>query len=158
MLPILLVCHDKKQDTARNVLAAVQTDCHKAVLTESHVPALQDVMRNHDIGCVIILGEKPRIYDKIAIEPCAVADGVTLHTPLDCTTVSNLLCANGCQVYFSKGCAGTKANGFYAGCLQANIPCILIQLPTAKHLSDPKAAAKALDGLLQGLIGVPCAL
>ena len=131
MLPILLTAFEGQQNASRAVLEGIQTDCHKCILPNHKADAaalLLHTIHTTSAACVIMLGQKPRIKDKIAIEPVAVTADICLHTPMDCTVTKELLNAAGYAAYISDGCGNSYCNHVYYACLSEGINGIFLHI------------------------------
>lgn len=161
MLPILLAAFDGKQNPARLIAEQIQTECHKCILPndkEQSVQLLLETIRQTSAVCVVALGQKPGVRDKIAVEPSAKLQEHRLHTPLDCTVTAEILRACGYEAYVSRGCGSSYCNHLYYACLAEGINGIFLHTPTLTHISDLNAIIGAIDGYLQQIGSVPCAL
>lgn len=108
--------------------------------------------------CVVLLGQKPAIKDKIAFEPKADKNGKTLFTRMSCGSSVSLVKALHYNAYISKGCKGSECNRLYAECLERDINCILIQIPKKENISDFASITYAIEGYIEGLAGIPALL
>lgn len=161
MLPILLTAFAGTENTSAMVLQAIERDCRKLLLPANDADAeemLKETIRAEQPVCVIMLGQKPVICDKIAVEPSAMMNDTVLHTPMDCTMIRNLLTQAGCKAYLSKGCGNSACNHAYFVCLREKVNCIFLHIPTKENLPRPEAVVSALEALIDGLSGIPCML
>ncbi len=161
MLPILLTAFAGNENTSTMVLQAIRQECHKLLLPDCHAEAeemLKQTIRTVQPVCVIMLGQKPVIRDKIAVEPSAVMNEIKLHTSMDCTAVRNLITDAGYCAYLSKGCGNSICNHAYFVCLQEKVNGIFLHIPTKENLTRPEALVSALEALIDGLGGIPCML
>ena len=76
-----------------------------------------ETIREVNAVCVVLLGQKPCIKEKIAVEPTAERNGEILHTTLDVTVTAEKIKENGYSAYISKGCGNSYCNHIYYECL-----------------------------------------
>lgn len=160
MKNIILAGFDGKNNPARIVTEKAETGCTKLILPNDKrksAELLLDAVRRTNAVCVIMLGQKPVIKDKIAVEPTAQRDGDILRTPLDCTITAEKIRESGYNAYISKGCGTSYCNNIYYECLQNGTPCIFLHIPVMKNISDINAITRAVEGYISELGSVPCA-
>lgn len=161
MKNIILAGFDGRNNPARTVTEKAELDCTKLILPndkEKSAELLLETIQEVNAVCVIILGQKPCIKDKIAVEPTAEGCGNTLHTSLDVTVTAEKLKANGYNAYISKGCGNSYCNHIYYECLQSGTNCIFLHIPQMKNISDINALTKAVEGYIRELGSVPSML
>lgn len=161
MKNIILAGFDGRNNPARTVTEKAELDCTKLILPndkEKSAELLLETIQEVNAVCVIILGQKPCIKDKIAVEPTAEGCGNTLHTSFDVTVTAEKLKANGYNAYISKGCGNSYCNHIYYECLQSGTNCIFLHIPQMKNISDINALTKAVEGYIRELGSVPSML
>lgn len=161
MKNIILAGFDGRNNPARIITERAELDCTKLILPnnkEKSAELLLDTIRKANAVCVVMLGQKPAIKGKIAVESTAERCGNILHTPLDCTVTVQKIKESGYNAYISKGCGTSYCNHIYYECLQSGTPCIFLHVPTMNNIPDMTAIAKAVEGYMERLEGVPCAL
>ncbi|MBQ8903217.1 MAG: hypothetical protein IJY73_02820 [Oscillospiraceae bacterium] len=161
MKNIILAGFDGRDNPARTVTEKAELDCTKLILPndkEKSAELLLETIHRVNAVCVIILGQKPCIKDKIAVEPTSEGCGNTLHTSLDVTVTAEKLKANGYNAYISKGCGNSYCNHIYYECLQSGTNCIFLHIPQMKNISDINTLTKAVEGYIRELGSVPSML
>lgn len=158
---VILAGFDGKNNPAKLITNAADVPCRKLILqndTEQSVKVLFDEIDRTETSVVVMLGQKPCIKDKISVEPEARRGRETLRTPMDVTASAQLIRENGYAAYISRGCGSSCCNNIYFECLERGICCIFLHVPTADNISDIKALTKAIEGYINGIAGIPCAL
>lgn len=158
---VILAGFDGKNNPARVVTESVECGCRKVLLPndrELSVKALFDEVDRAETSVVVLLGQKPCIRDRIAVELCAKRVGEALHTPMDVTVSVELLKQNGYSAYISRGCGNSYCNHIYFECLNRGICCIFLHIPTMGNISDIAGLTAAVEGYISGIAGIPCAL
>ena len=158
---VLLAGFEGKKNPAKIITERVALPCRKVILPndrEKSVKALRDALSDKSITCVVMLGQKPAICDKIAVEPTASRNGHKLHTSMDVTAARGLLKAGGCNAYISKGAGNSYCNHIYYECLEIGANCVFLHVPTVDNISDMDKIIGAVEHFLSGLAGVPCAM
>ena len=158
---IILAGFDGRNNPARTVTEKAKLPCTKLILPndkEKAAELLLETMDKTKAVCVVILGQKPCIKDKIAVEPSAERGGNVLHTSLDVTITAEKLKANGYNAYISKGCGNSYCNHVYYACLESGVNCIFLHIPQMKNISDISALTKAVEGYIGELGSVPSVL
>lgn len=161
MKNIILAGFDGRNNPARTVTEKAELDCTKLILPndkEKSAELLLETIQEVNAVCVIILGQKPCIKDKIAVEPTAEGCGNTLHTSLDVTVTAEKLKANGYNAYISKGCGNSYCNHIYHESLKSGTNCIFLHIPQMKNISDINTLTKAVEGYIRELGSVPSML
>lgn len=161
MKNIILAGFDGKNNPARIITEKAEINCTKLILPndkEKSAELLLETIKKVNAVCVVMLGQKPLIKQKIAVEPVAERDGHTLHTPLDCTVTVQKIRENGCEAYISKGCGTSYCNHIYYECLASGTNCIFLHVPTCENITDICAFTKAIEEYIKNLGSVPCAL
>ena len=155
---IILAGFDGRNNPARTVTEKAKLPCTKLILPndkEKAAELLLETMDKTKAVCVVILGQKPCIKDKIAVEPTAERCGNVLHTSLDVTITAEKLKANGYNAYISKGCGNSYCNHVYYECLENGTNCIFLRIPQAKNISDINALTKAVEEYIKDLEAYP---
>ena len=158
---IILTGFEGKNNPSQTIVEKISLPCRKLILPndcDSATKLLQDEIDRAETGVVIMLGQKPCIKDKIAVEPCACLNGETLRTALDVTVSAELIRKRGYSAYISRGCGNSYCNHVYYHCLKSSVNCIFLHIPTAYNISDPAALTAAVEGYINGIAGVPAAL
>ncbi|MBQ8842107.1 MAG: hypothetical protein IJZ65_05700 [Ruminiclostridium sp.] len=161
MSNIILSGFDGKNNSARIVTEKISFPCDKLILPndrEKSAEMLLKTIKEKNASCVVVLGQKPLIKDKIAVEPTAKKDGDMLHTTMDCTVTKEIIERYGCKAYISKGCGNSYCNSIYYECLKSGINCIFLHIPSVDNISDKAIVIKAIEGYLSELGQVPCML
>ncbi len=161
MKNVILTGFNGKNNSARIITEKVNSDCTKLILPnhkEKSAELLLKAIRETDAVCVVMLGQKPRIKAKIAVEPTAERYGKTLHTPLDCTVTAEILKENGYDAYISGGCGNSYCNHIYYECLSEGVNAVFLHVPVIDNIPDINAVIKAVEGYINGLDRVPCTL
>ena len=161
MKNVILAGFDGKNNPARIITEKSITGCTKLILPndkEKSAELLLRTIKETDAVCVVMLGQKPVIKQKIAVEPTAGRNGKFLHTPLDCAVTVHKIRENGCDAYISKGCGTSFCNHIYYECLESGINCIFLHVPTYENITDIDAVIKAVEGFVNELGSVPCML
>ena len=161
MKNIILAGFDGRNNPARTVTEKAELPCTKLILPndkEKAAELLLATVRRVDAVCVVILGQKPCIKNKIAVEPTAERCGNVLHTPLDVTVTAEKIRGNGYDAYISKGCGNSYCNHVYYECLENGTNCIFLHIPQAKNISDIDALTKAVEEYIKDLGSVPAVL
>ena len=158
---VILAGFDGKNNPARMITENANVPCRKVMLPNDRaqsVNALFSEIDSADTSVVVILGQKPCIRNKIAVEPSASCGCETLRTPMDVTVSAELIRENGYAAYISKGCGNSYCNHIYFECLKRGVCCIFLHVPTLNNISDIKALTRAIEGYVNGIAGIPCAL
>lgn len=161
MKNIILAGFDGRSNPARTVTERAELSCTKLILPndkEKAAELLIETIRKTNAVCVIMLGQKPCIKDKIAVEPTAEKCGNALYTSLDVTVTAEKIRANGYNAYISKGCGNSYCNHVYYECLESGTNCIFLHIPQMKNISDINALTKAVEGYIGELGSVPSVL
>ncbi len=161
MTNIILAGFDGRNNPARTITEKAELNCTKLILPndkEKSAELLLETIRRVNAVCVVMLGQKPCIKDKMAVEPTAERCGNILHTSLDVTVTVEKLKANGCNAYISKGCGNSFCNHIYYECLQSGVNCIFLHIPQMKNIFDINALTKAVEGYIKELGSVPSML
>lgn len=158
---IILAGFDGKNNPARIITEKVGRPVSKIILpndTEKSAELLLRKIEEKNAVCVVILGQKPNITDKIAVEPFAKKDGEKLGTRMCCRSSVNLIKSLGYNAYISKGCGNSYCNSIYYECLEKGVNCIFLHVPTLDNISDIGAITEAVGGYIDGLAGIPALL
>lgn len=159
MKNVILAGFDGKENSARIITERADTDCTKLILPNDRKKSaelLLKTIKETNAVCVVMLGQKPRIKAKIAVEPTAERDGSVLHTPLDCTVTAEKISDNGYDAYISKGCGNSLCNHIYYECLANGTNGIFLHIPTIDNIPDMNGITRAVEGYLRELDSVPC--
>ncbi len=158
---IILAGFDGKDNPAKLITELADIPCRKLLLPndkQHSVELLMSEIHREETGCVVFLGQKPVIKNKISVERCAKKNGKKLYTPLDVTVSAQLIRDNGYAAYISENCGNSCCNHIYGICLENGINCIFLHVPYLKNINDINDIRKAVEGFLNGLAGIPCAL
>lgn len=158
----ILAAFEGAGNTSRIVLERVDMYPNCKVLLpndkQKSVEALTSAIKEYDPACVVLLGQKPVISDKIAVEASAKLCGEIRRTNMDVTTVTELIKSTGYEAYISDGCGASCCNHIYWHTLGMGINTIFLHVPCKQNLSDVNALVKAVEAVLEGLAGVPAML
>lgn len=158
---VILGGFDGKNNPARMITEKADAPCRKVILPndrEQSVRVLFDEIDRSDTNVVVMLGQKPCIRNKIAVEPSAACGCETLRTTMDVTVSAQLIRENGYAAYISRGCGNSYCNHIYFECLKRGVCCIFLHVPTLNNISDLSAITRAVEGYINGIAGIPCAL
>ena len=158
---VILAGFDGKCNPARIITERVDCGCRKLILPNDKDKSTELLLSEIDraeTGVVILLGQKPCICNKIAVEPTATLYGETLHTSLDVTVSAELIQQSSYPAYISRGCGTSCCNHIYFQCLKSGVNCIFLHVPMLKNISDIDAITKAIEGYIKGIAGVPAML
>ncbi len=161
MKNVILAGFEGCNNSASALVEKADLSCTKLILPNDYdksVKLLNDKIKEVSAVCVVILGQKPCISDKIAVEPSAKCNGESLHTKMDCTASVKLIKNNGYNAYISQGCGNSYCNNIYFECLKAGVNCIFLHVPYLKNISDFTALKAAIDGYINGIGGIPAYL
>lgn len=161
MKNIILAGFDGKHNPARIITEKADIPCTKVILPndkEQSADLLKKVISETNAVCVVMLGQKPAIKDKIAVEPTAKRGEEILHTPLDCAVTVKKIRESGYNAYISRGCGTSYCNHIYYECLKSGTNCIFLHVPMADNISDMSAIINAVEYYIKNLGGVPCVL
>lgn len=161
MKNIILAGFDGTNNSARIITEGVSLPCSKLILPndkEKSAELLLSEIRKKSAVCVVMLGQKPQISDKIAVEPRARENGEVLHTALDCTASVRLIKESGYDAYISKGCGNSYCSHIYYECLRSGVNCIFLHIPFMENISDIKRLTEAAEGFISGLSGIPACI
>lgn len=158
---ILLTCFEGKDNSSELIVKNAAVDCRKLILPndkEKSAELLRKTLKDKSIVCVVMLGQKGGICDKIAVEPAAKRGNSMLHTPMDVTVCRDVLKNNGYNAYISKGCGNSYCNHIYYECLETGVNCIFLHVPPVKGISDTKKIVNATEAFLKEISGIPAIL
>ena len=161
MKNIILAGFDGRNNPSRTVTEKAEISCTKLILPndkEKAVGLLLETIKKTKAVCVVILGQKPCIKDKIAVESMAERCGNVLRTSLDVTVTAEKIRKSGYNAYISKGCGNSYCNHVYYECLENGTNCIFLHIPQMKNISDINPLIKAVEGYIAELGSVPCVL
>ncbi len=158
---VILAAFDGKNSTAGMIAERISVPCRRVMLPcdkKQAAKALSDEIKRGETTVIIMLGQKPQICGKIAVEPCAGLDNEARRTGMDVGTVRRLLKEGGYPAYISRGCGSSVCGSVYFEALGAGVNCVMLNVPCAGNIGDIGAAAKAVEGLINGIAGVPVLL
>lgn len=161
MRNVILAGFDGENNPSRIIVERADLTCTKLILPNEKsesVNMLLSKIREVSAVCVVMLGQKPVIADKIAVEPSAEGKEGVLHTVMDCTASVKLIKSNGYSAYISRGCGNSYCNNIYYECLKSGVNCIFLHVPNMNNISDIKALISAVEGYINGLGGIPALL
>ena len=161
MKNIILAGFDGNNNPARVITEKADIPCTKLILPndkEKSAKLLLETIKETNAVCVIMLGQKPLIKDKIAVESTAKRGGDILHTALDCTVTVEKLRESGYSAYISHRCGTSYCNHIYYECLNSGANGIFLHVPTLSNISDINIITKAIECYINELGSVPCAL
>lgn len=159
---VILAGFDGKNNPARMITERAKVPCRKVILPndrDQSVRVLFDEIDRAETSVVIMLGQKPCIKNKIYVEPTAKRGCEVLITAMDVTVSTELIKASGYNAHIStKGCGTSYCNHIYYECLKRGVCCIFLHVPTLNNISDLRAITRAIEGYINGIAGIPCAL
>ncbi len=161
MKNIILAGFDGGNNPARIITEGAEINCTKLILPndkDKSAELLLEAVKKANAVCVVMLGQKPCIREKIAVEPSAGRDGEILRTPLDCTVTAEIIRANGYNAYISRGCGNSYCNHIYYECLKNGINGIFLHVPVISNIPDMEKITKAVEGYVKNLGNVPAML
>ncbi len=161
MKNVILAGFDGENNSARLIVERADVTCTKLILPNDKpksVSLLLSEIERVSAVCVVMLGQKPLITDKIAVEPSAKGKKGVLHTVMDCTASVKLIEKNGYSAYISRGCGNSYCNHIYYECLKSAVNCIFLHVPSLSNISDMSAIIQAVEGYIEGLDGIPALL
>lgn len=158
---VILTGFDGVNNSSRIAVEMADLSCRKLILPNDKLKAakilLEEIEKTSAV-CVVMLGQKPNIADKIAIEPMARGEKDVLKTNLDVTVSAELIKSLGYNAYISKGCGNSYCNHIYYNCLLSGTNCIFLHIPTLSNISDISELVKAIEGYIKVLSGIPAVL
>ena len=161
MKNIILAGFDGKNNPARIITEKADAICTKIILPNDKAQSadlMKKAIRETNPVCVVILGQKPSIKNKIAVEPTAKRGKEILHTSLDCTVTAEKIKESGYTAYISRGCGTSYCNHIYYECLKSGTNCIFLHVPMADNISEMSEIINAVEYYIENLGGVPCVL
>ncbi len=161
MKNVILTGFDGDCNSSNALVEKADIDCTKLILPDDKaesVRILNEKIKEVSAVCVVMLGQKPVIADKIAVEPCAKKDGDKLYTKMDSTASAKLIKSLGYNAYISKGCGTSYCNNIYYECIETGVNCIFLHIPTMDNITDFSAVKSAIEGYIKGLGGIPAVL
>lgn len=161
MEQVILAGFDGKKNPARMIVEGVKVPCNKLILPNDRDKSAQlllDEIERISAVCVVMLGQKPGIIGRIAVEPAAKGSGHVLRTSMDCASSVNLIKSKGYEAYISKGCGNSYCNHIYYECLKTGVNCIFLHVPVFENIPDMSAIISVVEGYIEGLSGVPAML
>lgn len=162
MSQFILAAFDGVNNTSRLVMERVDIDTNPKLLLpndkQKSVEVLTAAVMEHEPACVILLGQKPVIRNKIAVETSAKLCGEVCHTNMDATTITELIKGTGYGAYISDGCGTSYCNNIYYHALGMGVNTAFLHVPCKKNVTDMNALVKAVQAVMDGLAGVPAML
>ncbi len=161
MRELILAAFDGENNSSRIVLEQARVSCRKLLLPngkEKAVEALREAVSSEPTFCVIILGERSRICDKIAVEPSAGLCGDIRRTSMDVSTVRRLIREMDCDAYISRGCGNGRDSYVYYHALGMGVNAVLLHIPSAKNISDMNVLVKAVENVVNNAAAIPALL
>jgi len=158
---VILAGFDGVNNSSREAVKRAELSCHKLILPNDRrrsAEILLSEIEKTDAVCVVMLGQKPNIADKIAVEPFARGENGVLRTALDVTATVELIKSLGYNAYISAGCGNSYCNHIYYSCLSSEVNCIFLHIPVLSKISDMSELVKAIEGYVKGLEGIPAVL
>ncbi len=163
MKEVILAGFDGKNNPARMIVEKADVSCRKLILPNDREKAAQ-LLRNETeknfTVCIVILGQRPRICGKIAVEATAKRGCDIRRTGMDVSTIRRFLKGTGYEAYLSRGCgsANSYCNHIYYEALGMRVNSVFLHVPTADNISDLSAATRAVENLINNLAAVPALL
>lgn len=162
MSQFILAAFDGAQNTSRIVMECLDTFPNPKVLLpndkEKSVQVLTAAVREHQPACIVLLGQRPVIKDKIAVETSAKLCGDIRSTNMDVSVTAELIRSTGYGAYISQGCGTSYCNHIYYHALGMGVNTVFLHVPYKKNISDMKALVRAVQAVTDGLAGVPAML
>ncbi len=162
MSRFILAAFDGVNNTSRIVVERVDIDTNPKLILpndrQKSVEVLAAAVKEHEPACVILLGQKPVICNKIAVETSAKLCGEVRHTNMDATTITELIKGTGYGAYISDGCGTSYCNNIYHHVLGMGVNAVFLHVPCKKNVTDINALVKAVQAVTDGLAGVPAML
>ncbi len=162
MSQFILAAFDGAENTSRIVMERVDIhpDCKLLLLNDKQksVEVLTAGVKEHEPACVILLGQKPVICNKIAVESTAKLCGEVRSTNMDVATVTELIKSTGYGAYVSGSCGTSYCNHIYWHALGMGVNTVFLHVPCKKNVCDMNALVKAVQAVTDGLAGVPAML
>ncbi len=162
MSGFIVAAFDGAQNISRIVMESIDTYPNRKLLLpndkQRSVELLTAAVREHSPACVVLLGQKPVIRDKIAVESSAKLCGEVRHTNMDVTVLTELIKGTGYGAYISESCGTSYCNNIYWHALGMGINTVFLHVPCKKNVGDIKALVKAVQAVTDGLAGVPALL
>lgn len=158
---VIVAGFDGKNNPARIVTERISCGCRRVILPNDREKSVELLLKEIDrqqTSVVILIGQKPCIRNKIAVEPSATLCGETLRTTLDVTVSAQLIRDSGYAAYISRGCGTSYCNHIYHHALKSGVNCIFLHVPTMDNISDINALVAAAEGYVNGIAGVPSML
>ena len=162
MSQFILAAFDGAQNTSRIVMESVDASADSKLLLpndkQKSAQVLTAAIKERQPACVILLGQKPVICNKIAVETSAKLCGDVRSTNMDATTISELIKGSGYDAYISGNCGTSYCNHIYYHALGTGVNTVFMHVPCKKNVSDMKALVKAVQAVTDGIAGVPALL
>lgn len=162
MSQFIVAAFDGATNTSRIVMECLDTYPNRKVLLPNDKPksveVLTSAIKQYDPACVILMGQKPVIRNKIAVEPTAKLCGEARHTSMDVTAVTELIKSTGYGAYISGSCGTSYCNHIYWHALGMGINTVFLHVPYKNNISDFNELVKAVQAVTEGLAGVPAML
>lgn len=163
MKEVILAGFDGKNNPARMIVEKADVKCRRLILPNDREKAAQLLREETEKDftvCIVILGQRPRICDKIAIEATAKRGCDIRRTGMDVSTIRQFLKETGYEAYLSKGCgsAGSYCNHTYYEALGMRVNSVFLHVPNMDNISDLGEITKAVSHLVNNLAAVPALL
>ncbi len=162
MSQFIVAAFDGAENSSRMVMERLDvcSECKLLLPNDKQKSAevLAAAVQKHDPACVILMGQKPVIRDKIAVETTAELCREERHTKMDAATVEDIIRGTGYGAYISCGCGTSYCNNIYWHALGMGMNTIFLHVPSKKNISDMNALVKAVQAVMDGLAGVPAML
>ena len=146
-------------NSSQLIVSSVQTkaECRKLILPndkERSVRLLYRELSSAPADYVVMMGQKPSIKDKIAVERCARLDGRELLSALDCDNIAEFFKAHGYDAYLSAGAGNSYCNHIYAHCLSVFPRGVFLHIPALRGISDMDRLQRVVGQFLDWLSGL----
>lgn len=161
MRELILAGFDGNNNPSRTIVENVKCGCRKLILPndrEKSAELLLKEIEKESTACIVIIGQKPQICGKIAVERQAKRCGEVLRTSLDVTSAAELIKESGYPAYISQSCGNSYCNHIYFEALKTGVNSIFLHVPYMKNIPDMGALCSAVEGFVNGIAGVPAML
>ncbi len=161
MRELILAAFDGDNNPSRLLLERVQVNCRRLLLPndrEKSVEVLNQAVASEPAFCIIMLGQRQRICDKIAVEPSAAMGGEERRTSMDVSTVRRLIKETGYNAYISRGCGNSCCNYAYYHALGMGVNAVFLHIPCSGNISDMDRLAAAVENVVNNVASVPALL
>lgn len=162
MSQFILAAFDGAENTSRIVIECVETYPNRKVLLPNDklksVEVLTAAIKRYEPACVILMGQRPVVCNKIAVEKSAKLCGEVRSTNMDVASITELIKGSGYDAYISGSCGTSYCNHIYWHALGMGVNTVFLHVPYKKNVSDINALVKAVQAVTDGLAGVPALL